>query len=82
MSSTEENRTVTSLVEVSQLVRVTVPLPDGVDVEEVEDATSAVDCVSALPLALRSALLEAAVAESAALPTVFKLAEVHFLEVL
>lgn len=69
---------VTATVELRYAVTVTVPLPDGVTVEDVDAVASAADDSAALPPALRASLEAAATAADAERLT---LADIHFIQV-
>lgn len=67
---------VTATVEMRYAVTVTVPLPDGVGVEDIDSVASAVDAMAALPPALKASLDAAAVRADRTGPEV---ADIHYI---
>ncbi|MFI8696032.1 hypothetical protein [Dietzia maris] len=67
---------VTANVELRYAVTVTVPLPDGVTVEDIDAVASAVDAMAALPPALKASLEAAAARVDGAGPEV---ADIHYI---
>lgn len=71
-----DNTVVTATVELRYAVTVTVPLPDGVTVEDIDAVASAVDAMAALPPALKASL-EAAAASADGTST--EVADIHYI---
>lgn len=67
---------VTATVELRYAVTVTVPLPDGVTVEDIDSVASAVDALAALPQALKASLEAAATSADGTGPEV---ADIHYI---